>query len=148
MCSCFGYYSFFKHNDLIGILYRTESVRYDDNCFPLKECTKVIHYRLFVCSIQGIRRFIEKDKIGFLVDCPCNKQSLLLAGAQSLAVVPDPCMVTQRKTVDILLNICSLCRPVCLFLIGHIIGKTNVAGYRIGENITLLHYNATSLSPF
>src|SRR5690606_25267102 len=94
MCSGFGYFSFVKNNDLIGILYRTEPVRHDDNCLPFKECTKVYHDSPFVCSIQSICRFIKKDKIRFFVNSPGDKQSLFLTGTQALSVVPDPGIVT------------------------------------------------------
>lgn len=68
MGSCFYYLASFYHDELVGVLYRTEPVRDDNYRFPFIKFHQVLYNSPFVIGIQCIGRLVQKYIIRILVD--------------------------------------------------------------------------------
>ncbi len=78
MHASFYYPSILKDNDLVGLLHRTQSVRYNNNCLIIEERAQILHYPPFVIRVQVAGGFVKENEIRVMVYGPGNKQSLFL----------------------------------------------------------------------
>ena len=93
MGSCFYYLASFYHDELVGVLYRTEPVRDDNYRFPFIKFHQVLYNSPFVIGIQCIGRLVQKYIIRILVYGTRYQDSLFLSLAQSDTILPYLCVL-------------------------------------------------------
>ncbi len=101
MSAGFSYRSFMQYNDIVGIFYSTEAMRYYHHRFIFKKLLQITQYFFFIICIQRVGSFIEEYIMRIFIHRPGNKQPLLLPGADAISFGANSCIKAQWQAFDI-----------------------------------------------
>lgn len=84
--ACFNHLSFIQHYNLVGILYRTQSVSHDNYRFSFIELIKMFHDHALIVGVERVGGFVKEDIVGVLIHGSRYQDTLFLSLAQAYTV--------------------------------------------------------------
>src|SRR5574344_83356 len=134
-------------DDSVGIPHRAQSVGNDDHGSAGIEPVQILHDGFLIARIKGIGGLVQEDIGRIPIHRPGYQNPLLLSLTQTYTVTPYLGIELQRKSHDVILDTCYLCRPEQSILVYLAVIHGYIARDGLGEYHTVLHHHATLTAP-